>query len=260
MGMEKKHLVVIGYPRRMAEVPNSSVQFVVTTPPYFDMGCCDECAECQEDFNDYLQEMQLVFSECHRVLEDGCNICVNICDVVNYKCKYPVPAHYTLLLQRAGFEYREDMVWRKPSGNLAGTRRGLFSHRPSPIDYSPSNILGHVLVFRKGDFNRKKVGNEEKRQAVFDIREVMRHRSQDMDANSAYPAELAETLIRLYTYEGETVLDPFLGGGMTVKAAACLGRRSIGYEPDRSRLPSILQGSRIAPNDLRIIGQRRLFE
>ena len=260
MGMEKKHLVVIGNPCRMAEVPNSSVQLVATTPPYFDMSCSDECAECQEDFNDYLQDMQLVFSECYRVLENGCNICVNICDVVNYNSRYPIPAHYTLLLQRAGFEYREDIVWLKPSGNFTGIRRGLFINRSTPADYSPSNVLGHVLVFRKGNFNRKKVSNEEKRQAVFDIREVMRLRSQDKDENSMYPAELAETLIRLYTYEGETVLDPFLGGGMTVKAAACFGRMSIGYEPDRSCLPSILQGSRIAPNDLKIIGQRRLFE
>ena len=258
--MQTPHLVVIGNPREMPEVPSSSVQLVATTPPYFDMSCSDECAECQEDFNDYLRDMQLVFSECHRALENGCNICVNICEVVNYKCRCPIPAHYTLLLQRAGFEYREDIVWHKPSGNFAGTRRGLFINRPTPTDYSPSNVLGHVLVFRKGNFNRKKVSNEEKRQAVFDIREVMHHRSQDMDTSSTYPAELAETLIKLYTYEGETVLDPFLGGGATVKAAARLGRRSIGYEPDRSRLPSILQGSRIAPSDLRIIGQRRLFE
>ncbi|MCX6771678.1 MAG: site-specific DNA-methyltransferase [Candidatus Micrarchaeota archaeon] len=257
--MEKKHLVVIGNPRRMAEVPDGSVQLVITNPPYFDIGGCDECTECQDDFNDYLQEMQLILSECHRALEDGGIICLNICDVVNYKCKYPIPAHYTLLLQRANFEYREEIVWRKPSGDLTGTRRGLFIQRATPMDYSPNNVLGHVLVFRKGKFNRKKVSDGERRQAVHDIREVMRSR-QDMDAGSLYPAELAEALIKLYTYEGETVLDPFLGGGMTVQAAACLGRRSIGYEPDRSRLPSILQGSRIAPNDLEIIGQRRLFE
>ena len=56
------------------------------------------------------------------------------------------------------------------------------------------------------------------------------------------------------------MLDPFPGGGMTAKAAACIGRRFIGYEPDRSRLPHITQGSRIAPDDLKVIEQRRRFE
>ena len=75
-----------------------------------------------------------------------------------------------------------------------------------------------------------------------------------------FPEELPEALIRLYTYEGETVLDPFLGSGTTTKVAASLDRRSIGYELNRSFLPLIRQKSGIAPHDLKITYQRRRYE
>jgi len=262
MGMANNHLVVIGNPRRMLELADNSVQLVVTNPPYFDMGGCGECAGSLDDFNDYLNDMQLVFSECHRVLEDGGIICVNVCDVLNYRCKCPIPAHYSLILRRAGFEYRDDLVWRKPAGTEAGLRAGIFIRHPSPLVYSPSNILGHVLVLRKGNFTRKAPGRAERQQAMFEIRAMMRLRSQDSGdlRPSLYPRELAEALIGLYSHCGETVLDPFIGSGTTMKAAAALERRSIGYLPSRSRLPSIAQGSRIAPEDMKIIEQRRLFE
>jgi modification methylase len=262
MGMEKQHLVVFGNPRTMAEVPDSSVQLVLTNPPYFDMGGCNECSAPLEDFSDHLQDMQLAFSECHRALENGGIICVNVCDVVNYKCKFPIPAHYTLLLQRAGFEYRDELVWRKPAGSNAEMQSGIFIQHSSPLAYHPNSILGHVIILRKGDFSRKKPSSQERGQAMREIREITRFRSQDKGAlqPSLYPQELAEALIKLYTYEGETVLDPFMNGGTTLKAAARIGRRSIGYGADIAQLPSIMQGSRIAPDDLRIIGQRRLFE
>ena len=115
--MDKKHLVVVGDSRKMAEVKSDSVQLVVTSPPYFnvkDYG--NENIGSIENFNEYLQEMQLVFNECHRVLQNGRYICVNICDVISGEEKYPIPAHYVLMMQRAGFQYREDIIWRKPSG------------------------------------------------------------------------------------------------------------------------------------------------
>jgi len=261
MGMEKPHLVVIGTSRRMPELADNSVQLIVTNPPYFDMGGCSECTGSLDDFNDYLNDMQLAFSECHRVLENGGIICVNVCDVVNYQCKHPLPAHYFLLLQRAGFEYRDDLVWRKPVETGADLRKGIFIQHASPLAYSPGSILGHVLVLRKGDFTRKAPSRAERQQAMFEIRAIMRLRSQDAgDLHpSLYPQELAEMLIELYSHKGETVLDPFLGNGTTARAAARLARRSIGYQTDRSRLPSIMQGSGIAPEDVRIIEQRRRF-
>ena len=279
--MEKDHHVVIGDSRHMTEVPDSSVQLIVTSPPYFDVK--DYGAEnigSLDDFNEYLQEMQTVFRECYRVLEKGRYICVNICDIISHECKYPIPAHYVLLLQRAGFDYREDIIWRKPSGigakkgSGAAKRFGLFIQHPYPMYYFPNNIFEHILVLRKGRFDYKQVSAEEKKQATVDIEEAKRRWNSDIwdmhpETKNQYnrethpamfPEELPEALIRLYTYEGETVLDPFLGSGTTTKVAASLDRRSIGYELNRSYLPLIRQKSNIAPNELKVTYQRRRYE
>lgn len=265
----------------MTEVPDSSVQLIVTSPPYFDVK--DYGAEnigSLDDFNEYLQEMQSVFRECYRVLEKGRYICVNICDIISHECKYPIPAHYVLLLQRAGFDYREDIIWRKPSGigakkgSGAAKRFGLFIQHPYPMYYFPNNIFEHILVLRKGKFDYKQVSQEEKKQATVDIEEAKRRWNSDIwdmhpETKNQYnrethpamfPEELPEALIRLYTYEGETVLDPFLGSGTTTKVAASLDRRSIGYELNRSYLPLIRQKSNIAPNELKVTYQRRRYE
>jgi DNA modification methylase len=131
-------------------------------------------------------------------------------------------------LQRAGFEYRGDIIWRKPS--------------------ETDNFLGHILVMRKGKSDFRKISNKERQQVIFDIRTAMR--SWD---GTALPEAICETLIRLYTYEGETVLDPFLGDGATTRAAAGLKRQSIGYTLDYSTLSSLRRSPGIAPHELEII-------
>ena len=281
MGMDPKHLVVIGDSRRMTKVPDDSVQLIVTSPPYFDVkDYGQENIGSLEDFNEYLQEMQFVFRECYRVLEKGRYICVNICDIISHKYKYPIPAHYVLLLQRAGFDYREDIIWRKPSGvggkgagSGAAKRFGVFMQHPYPMYYFPNNIFEHILVMRKGKFDYKSVSEEDKREAGIDVDEAKRRWNSDVwdmcpetknqynrESHPAmFPEELPEAFIRLYTYEGETVLDPFLGSGTTMKVAEGLNRRSIGYELNKDYLPLIRRKSGIAPHDLKIIHQRREY-
>lgn len=277
--MEKTHLVLVGDSRRMAEIPDESTQLIVTSPPYFnvkDYGV-DNIGSIN-DFHEYLQNMQLVFNECFRVLQKGRYICVNICDVISGEAKYPIPANYVGILQRAGFEYREDIIWRKPSGvgakgaSGAAKRFGLFIQHPYPMYYFPNNVFEHILVFRKGKFDYKKISPEEKQRAAIDIGEAKARWNSDIwemnpetknqytakDSHPAmFPEELPEALIRLYTYPGETVLDPFLGSGTTTKVAAQLDRKSIGYEVNPAYLGLIRKKAGIAPQDLEIMYQKR---
>ncbi len=254
------HLVVIGDCRNMAEVENDSVQLVVTSPPYFnvkDYGL-DNIGSINE-YGVYLRAMRQVFSECYRVLEEGRYCCVNVSDVISGEMKYPTPCHYVALLQRAGFDYRDDIVWKTPSGigsksaGGTGKRFGTLIQNPYPMYYYPNNIYEHILFFRKGKFDFKAVSKEEKEQARIDVQEAKRRWSTDIwemvpeiknkytkDTHPAmFPEELPEALIRLYTYPGETVLDPFLGSGTTTKVAKALERDSIGYEINAAYLPAI---------------------
>jgi DNA modification methylase len=122
----------------------------------------------------------------------------------------------------------------------------MIWHKPSPS--SPN--LGHILVMRKGRPDFRKMPQKERLQAIFDIRQAMRSRD---NCPQSLPESICEILIKLYTFEGESVLDPFLGDGATTRAAAGLNRNSIGYTLDYSALSSLRRSSGIAPHELEII-------
>lgn len=260
--MKLKHLVVIADSRRMPELEDESVHLVVTSPPYFNVKQYGDIAGnigAIDDYLLYLRSMEEVFHECYRVLQPGRYICVNISDVISGGRKYPIPGHCVFLLEQAGFMYRDDLIWKKPDGigsnakSGAAKRFGILMQHPYPMYYYPNNVYEHILVFRKGVFDFRKPTLEQKLDAKLDIEEAKRRWNNDIwtmvpeSVNqftkgthpAMFPEELPEGLVRLYTYKGETVLDPFLGSGTTIKVAKALGRRSVGYEINPAYLPTI---------------------
>ncbi|VVB65826.1 Modification methylase MjaI [Candidatus Gugararchaeum adminiculabundum] len=258
-----KNKIVIGDARNMRELEGESIQLVVTSPPYFNVknyGKVDGNIGSINNYFEYLRAVERVFEECFRVLEPGRFACVNISDIISGGRKFPIPAHYVYLLERMGFDYRDDIIWKKPSGVGAGVcaggaakRFGVFIQHPYPMYYFPNNIYEHVLIFRKGKFDYKSVSDARKHRDKIDIETAKRYWNCDIwelvpeiknqytaDTHPAmFPEKLPENLIRLFTYRGETVLDPFLGSGTTMKAAWGLGRRSVGYEINEAYLPLI---------------------
>jgi len=257
--MQTKHLVVIGDCRSMAEIEDESIQLIITSSPYFNVK--DYGAEnigSIDEYETYLKLMSEVFKECYRVLEDGRYFCINICDVVSGTTKYPIPCHYVGMLQKAGFEYRDDIIWKKAKAGSkyssgAMKRFGVFVQNPYPMYYFPNNTYEHILIFRKGKFDYKKISKEEKKTAKLDLEYVKCHWNNDIwemspqtknshtkDLHPAmFPEPLPEAFIKLFTYEGETVLDPFLGSGTTSKVAGNINRNSIGYEINHDYLETI---------------------
>jgi len=243
------HRIIIGDCRNMAEISDNSIQLIVTSPPYFnvkDYGT-DNIGSINE-YETYLRAMRQVFSECYRVLDEGRYICINISDIVSGEKKLPIPCHYVGILQKAGFQYREDILWKKPSGLGCSKRFGTLIQNPYPMYYYPNNIYEHILVFRKGKFDFKKITKEERSASKIDIDYAKKHWNTDIweivpEPKNYHPAmfpqALPEALIKLYTYEGETVLDPFLGSGTTIKVARNLQRNSIGYEINKAYLDII---------------------
>ena len=255
----KRHLIIFGNSQYMRELDDNSVQLIVTSPPYFDVkdyGPDKGNIGSITDYEQYLESVRKVFLECYRVLDDGRYCCVNISDIISEHHKYPIPAHYVALLEDIGFTYRDDIIWKKPAGvgaNGAGgaaKRFGVFIQNPYPMYYHPNNIYEHILIMRKGKFDYKKMTARKTDQAKLDIAEAKdylstdvweftpQHKNQFTELNhpAMFPEILPDTLIRLFTYENETVLDPFLGSGTTTKAARKLNRKSIGYDINQDYL------------------------
>lgn len=250
-----KHLVVIGDSFSMCELKDSSIQLIVTSPPYFNVKNYEiENIGSIDSYSLYLKSLRQIFQECYRVLEDGRYICVNISDVTSNKAKYPIPAHCISILQRCGFKYIDDIIWKKPSGRKRGKcsgaakRFGLLIQHPYPMYYYPNVVYEHILIFRKGDFDFKKLTYNQKQKSKIDIGYARLHWSTNIwemmpetrtNHPAMFPQALPDALIKLYSFKGDTILDPFLGSGTTTKAARDLRRNSVGYEINIGYLETI---------------------
>jgi len=270
-----KHKIVIGDSFRMAELKDNSVHLIITSPPYFnvkDYGI--ENVGSIDDYSTYLKSLRQIFQECYRVLDNGRYICVNISDITSGKRKYPIPAHCVGILQRSGFKYIDNIIWKKPSGRKGGKcsgaskRFGLLIQHPFPMYYYPNVTYEHVLIFRKGDFDFNSKTPTQKEKSKIDIDYAKLHWSSNIwemmpetrtNHPAMFPEALPKALIQLYSYKGETVLDPFLGSGTTIRAARALNRNSVGYELNEGYLGIIKTKSGFYedPNSFEIILKNR---
>ncbi|MEN3038616.1 MAG: site-specific DNA-methyltransferase [Candidatus Kryptonium sp.] len=230
----------------MTELSSGSVHLVVTSPPYFNAPF--DYPELFKDYDDYLNKMQKIASEIKRVLSDGRIVCI-VCDdvIVNGK-KYPIVADLTKIYTDNGFTYRDKIIWIKPEGYIRISRRsGVVLQHPYPMYFYPDNIQETILIFQKGEFDYKKIAPQRKENSKIDINELQRNKwylniwnitnvlpikNRLEEGIAAFPEEIPYRLIKLFSYEGETILDPFAGSGTTCKVAAMLNRNSVGYEID----------------------------
>jgi len=230
----------------MIELQDGSVHLVVTSPPYFNAPF--DYPDLFESYEDYLNKMKKVAKEIKRVLADGRIVCI-VCDdtLINGK-KYPVVADLTKIFIEEGFEYRDKIIWLKPEGYIRISRRsGVLLQHPYPMYFYPDNIQETILIFQKGKFDYKIIQKEVKEQSKIDILEyqekkwylnvwnivnVLPIQNRLESGIAAFPEEIPYRLIKLFSYVGETVLDPFMGSATTNKVAAMLKRNSVGYEID----------------------------
>ncbi|MBX0310634.1 MAG: site-specific DNA-methyltransferase [Sulfurihydrogenibium sp.] len=230
----------------MIELQDGSVHLVVTSPPYFNAPF--DYPDLFESYEDYLNKMKKVAKEIKRVLADGRIVCI-VCDdtLINGK-KYPVVADLTKIFIEEEFEYRDKIIWLKPEGYIRISRRsGVLLQHPYPMYFYPDNIQETILIFQKGKFDYKTIQKEVKEQSKIDILEyqekkwylnvwnivnVLPIQNRLESGIAAFPEEIPYRLIKLFSYVGETVLDPFMGSATTNKVAAMLKRNSVGYEID----------------------------
>ncbi len=241
----------------MHELPDNSIHLVVTSPPYFNAPF--DYPDLFRTYDDFLDLITQVSKEVYRVVANGRIACFVTDDMLVRGEKYPVVADVTRLMQQAGFRYRDKIVWVKPKGYTRISRRsGVLLQHPYPMYFYPDNIQESILIFQKGRFDynfQKKIlikkeesridvgqfNREEWNLSVWRITNVLPKPGRIEEGIAAFPDELPNRIIRLFSFQGETVLDPFVGSGTTLKVSNSLGRYSIGYEIDRELRPIILR-------------------
>ena len=249
--MATVHRVVFGDCRTMKEIPDQSIQLTVTSPPYYNAPF--DYPDLFGDYKEFLTLIQDVCQDLYRVSAPGRIVCFITDDMLVKGQKYPVVADITRLMLRAGFRYRDRIVWVKPKGYMRISRRsGVVIQHPYPMYYYPDNIQESILIFQKGRFDYSYVRNlpsslleksriplkdyngDEWHLTVWNITNVLPLGPRIEKGIAAFPEEIPKRLIKLFSFHGETVLDPFLGSGTTMKVAQELGRNSWGYETDQS--------------------------
>ena len=234
----------------MKEISDESIHLMITSPPYFNAPF--DYPDLFKDYAEFLQLVQDLCKDLYRVMAPGRVACFVTDDMLVKGQKYPVVADVTRLMLDAGFRYRDRIVWVKPKGYVRISRRsGVVIQHPYPMYYYPDNIQESILIFQKGRFDYSYVrelplktreksriplhdyNDHEWHLTVWNITNVLPLGVRLEKGIAAFPEEIPQRLIKLFSFHGETVLDPFLGSGTTMKVAQELERNSWGYEIDR---------------------------
>lgn len=214
---------------RMEELPDNSIHLMVTSPPY-NVG-----KEYDRDWTlgEYLDFLKRVWKEVYRVLVPGGRVCINI---ANLGRKPYIPLHAFIIrdMLEIGFLMRGEIIWNKGSSASPSTAWGSWCSAGNP---TLRDVHEYILVFSKGTFQRK---NPERKKSTLSKEEFLEFTksvwtfpavsAKEVGHPAPFPIELPYRCIQLYTFEGDTVLDPFIGSGQTAIAAIKTGRNYVGYE------------------------------
>ncbi len=238
--------LVFGSSEEMKELADKSVHLVVTSPPYFNAPF--DYPDLFKSYDEFLMMIRSVAKEMKRVLDVGRVACLVVDDTLIDGNKFPVVADITKIFVEEGFKYRDKIIWIKPEGYIRISRRsGVLIQHPYPMYYYPDNLQETILIFQNGNFDYSKVSEEKREESKIDLDEwskgkwylttwsitnVLPLANRLEKGIASFPEEIPYRLIKLFSYKGETVLDPFMGSGTTLKVALDLGRGAVGYEID----------------------------
>jgi DNA modification methylase len=221
----------------MPELDNASIDFVVTSPPYWDIK--DYGAGGQvglgQTYGEYLDELSKTLRECFRVLKLGHSLAIVIGTRISDGELTHIPADLMRLMPLMGFTLKKEIIWVKPRGTQGLWQRGTTQFLKEKPFAGCANInIQHesILIFkRRGEYEPDQgyvLSERFIKEVAWSVWQLPVSRTKGHPA--PFPEEIPSRLIRLYTKPGETVLDPFIGSGTTAVAAANLGRKCIGYE------------------------------
>ncbi len=274
---ETSHRLHSGDARDLSWIPDESIHLVVTSPPYWtlkDYAMNDKQMGSIKDYEIFLRELDKVWTECYRILVPGGRICCVVGDVCLPRRTagrhYVMPLHADIQVRcRAiGLDCLTPILWHKIANGAteaAGNGAGFYGkpYQPGAII---KNDIEYILFMRKGGSYRTP-SPKQKVLSMLTKQEMQAWwRSIWLDIKGAstlaghpapYPVELAERLIRMFSFAGDTVLDPFAGTGSTNLAALESGRNSVGVEIESSYLEIALTRLLASGNQKRLFGTAR---
>jgi DNA modification methylase len=258
-----------GDARCMDRIPDGSVALVVTSPPYFAGKQYEQELEREgvpSSYLEYLAMLTDVFAECVRKLEPGGRIAVNVANLGRKPYRSLSADVIRILEHDLGLLLRGELIWQKAEGASGSCAWGSFRSAANPV---LRDLSERVIVASKGRFDRARsvkqraaaglphtstLTTEDFMALTLDIWSIPAESARRVGHPAPFPVELPEQLIRLYTFEDDLVLDPFMGSGSALVAAAQLRRRYVGYDLDaayveiaRRRVTDALRGAPVDP-------------
>lgn len=261
-----QHRLVCGDARDLSFIPDESVHLVLTSPPYWTLkeyrDHPDQLGHV-EDYEEFLAETNKVWAHCLRVLVPGGRLVCVVGDVCLSRKEHgrhlvmPLHSDITVACRKIGFDNLNPIIWLKISNAVfEANKTSKFLGKP----YEPNSIIKNdmefILMQRKAGGYRQPT-EEQRRLSRIPKEDFQEWCQQTWTLTGAstrehpapYPLELASRLVKMFSFVGDTVLDPFAGSGTTLLAAAKHQRNSIGTEIDpeyfklaRRRLESELEG------------------
>lgn len=241
--------------RRMAaclpRIEPNSVALVVTSPPYFAGKEYEEAlgqGHIPGSYVEYLDMLHDVFAACVDKLEPGGRIAVNVANLGRKPYRSLAADIVGILQDRLGLLLRGEIIWRKAEGSSGSCAWGSFQSASNPV---LRDLTERVIVASKGRFDRALPKAERHKRGLphedtiskddfmswtTDVWDMPTESANRVGHPAPYPVELPQRLIELFTYEGDLVLDPFMGSGTTAVAAVQTGRHYIGFDTDADYL------------------------
>lgn len=219
----------------LKKIDENSVQLIFTSPPYYNAKIYSN----YHSYRDYLSGMFETLKACHRVLEDGRFIIVNVSPVISKRpgrefesTRYPIHFDFHNLLTQAGFYFVDEIQWIKPESSVKN-RNGGYQQTHMPLSYKPNCINESIMVYRKSApfLLDKNIAMYDKSFANDD----------DFDSSNCwyiapvsnknhpavFPKELCRRILKYYSFKGDIVLDPFAGSGTFGEVAMTMNRTPI---------------------------------
>lgn len=251
------HRIILGDCRTMPEIADESAHLIVTSPPYANLkeytpGNPDQLGDIV-DYEEFLGELDRVWSECYRMLVPGGRICCIVGDVNIARSNggrhhvLPLGSDIRVRARRLGFDHLQGILWYKVANiKLEASKSSRYLGKPNLPNGIIKNDVEHIIFLKKPGYRSPSAEMEEKSFIPTDdyvryfrtIWDDIRGASLK-DHPAPFPVELASRLIRMFSFAGDTVVDPFGGSGTTALAALQLGRSSFTYEVEPAYIPLI---------------------